>query len=371
MSVHPEPERAWCDLRSRANALGADLASPPAAASARPAWAAAAAARVAAWLADVAAADGGRDAALVTAASDLCAAVAGLTGDAATLPTDSSSLDTFSRTTSKFFIPPHATPSLKLALAASLQLCLPGRARLGLDPGARAEAPGGRRVTSVYFDGPRFPDATARAARVEGATAVRVRWYGDEDEGDDTPPASVFLEVKTRATAAEAAKKQRVRVDTPSLLALVGGAPPPPNAPPLVTALASRLTPPRAPVTRTVASRWAFGAADAASGLRVTLDERVAYTSVSPTLTAGTTAARLCVAVLEVKMARGGEAAPAWVAAVLEAAGATPVSYSKCVGAVAAVCGRSDPQAAVLAATLPAVSAAVAVADRGAGRGGP
>ena len=360
MPVHPEPERAWCDLRSRADALGADLASPPAVTSARPAWADSAAARVAAWLADVAAVDGGRDATLVAAASDLCAAVAGLTGvggDAgAPLP------DTFSRTTYKFFTPPHATPALKLALAARLPLCLPGRARLGVDAGARVGAPAGRRVTSVYFDSPRFPDAAARAARVEGAAAVRVRRYGDEDEGDGgEPPGSVFLEVKTRATATEAATKKRVRLPTSALLALVAGAPPPPDAPPLVTALASRLAPPHAPITRTVASRWAFGAVDAATGLRVTLDERVAYTSVHPsTLTAGPVAARLCVAVLKVKTARGGEA-PAWVAPLLEAAAATPVSYSKFVGAVAAVWGPSDPQAAILASDLPAVSAAVAV----------
>ena len=132
-SVHPEPERAWCDLRARADALGAGLASPPALASARPTCADAAAARVAAWLADVAAVDGGRDAALVAAASGLCASVAGLTGgggDAAGPLPDAAPLDTFSRSTSKFFIRPHAAPALKLALAARLPLCLPGRLRL-------------------------------------------------------------------------------------------------------------------------------------------------------------------------------------------------------------------------------------------------
>jgi SPX domain protein involved in polyphosphate accumulation len=51
-------------------------------------------------------------------------------------------------------------------------------------------------ISSVYFDNPSLDVYASRLERQEGATLIRVRWYGDNG-GDSKEDAELFVERKT------------------------------------------------------------------------------------------------------------------------------------------------------------------------------
>lgn len=360
----PDPP-SWPPLRARAAALGAALAAGPPPAGGAGAWRGALARAVDALSAAVAAADGGRDDRLLVAVCDLRAAVAAKAegeGGAVARPQPPPSLSpppsspsarhqTFDRDTTKFFCAPGAEGRLRLALAARLPLSGAPRARrLGFPRGGAGDALDPA-VNSIYFDDAELTSATARAARADGAAAVRVRWYGGGGGVPRSLPSSIWLERKIHRVPPHRSIKERCALPPAALASMLAGDPPP-SLPPLALELAPRLAA-CAPVLRTTARRTAFGAPG--GNVRVTLDESVEFAGEEGGWRwpprAARAAARSPAAVLEVKLA-ADVAPPSWLAALTsDTSLVTPAKYSKFVAGVAAV--GACPRAAALAASLP------------------
>ena len=69
-------------------------------------------------------------------------------------------------------------------------------------------------ISSVYLDSPGLEVYSSRLARAEGATLIRVRWYGDSG-GDAEPDAELFVERKTHHeswTTDNSVKERCVRI---------------------------------------------------------------------------------------------------------------------------------------------------------------
>ena len=83
------------------------------------------------------------------------------------------------------------------ALVKHLPVLIFGRAA-GFDPAqSQRDVPSDSSlISSVYLDSPGLEVYSSRLARAEGATLIRVRWYGDSG-CDAEPDAELFVERKT------------------------------------------------------------------------------------------------------------------------------------------------------------------------------
>jgi len=114
--------------------------------------------------------------------------------------------DAFERKTAKYWVEPRHVLALKLELAKHLPVLVFETADSEKSDFENTKKKNkntsmrdGGAVTSVYLDSQRGDVYESRLTREQGATLVRVRWYGDDDVDDDdvrnTSP--VFVERKT------------------------------------------------------------------------------------------------------------------------------------------------------------------------------
>ena len=106
--------------------------------------------------------------------------------------------DAFERKTVKYWVEPRHVLALKLELAKHLPVLVFPAEEKSDDVFSKRD---GGAVTSVYLDSKRGDVYDARLTREQGATLVRARWYGDDDDvsmTDDVWNTSpVFVERKT------------------------------------------------------------------------------------------------------------------------------------------------------------------------------
>ena len=117
----------------------------------------------------------------------------------------------FVRATTKYWVRSDDLSAVKLALSRHLPVLVSG------GRSAESGAKDSQLVNSVYLDSPSLELYHGRLAKLPGAVALRLRWYGTGE------PEEVFVERKTHRDAwtGEASVKERFRVppqDVPSLL---------------------------------------------------------------------------------------------------------------------------------------------------------
>lgn len=79
-------------------------------------------------------------------------------------------------------------------------------------------------VTSVYLDAlPDLPSYHERLRREDGASAVRVRWYGDRTPFDPGQPLYVERKVHREALSNEFSTKERAQLAQGEVLAFLEG----------------------------------------------------------------------------------------------------------------------------------------------------
>ena len=100
----------------------------------------------------------------------------------------------FERATTKYWVAPEDVLGVKLTLVRHLPVLIFGRSA-PLD--AAQDVPSDSSlISSVYLDSAALDVYRTRLEREEGATLIRVRWYGDA-AGDSNADAELFVERKT------------------------------------------------------------------------------------------------------------------------------------------------------------------------------
>lgn len=137
----------------------------------------------------------------------------------------------FKRITRKFWVLPHNVFRFKVCVLKHLPILIYGdRQKITeIDPGVLPflSPPSNKdssSISSVYLDAlPHLPIYHGRLRRVDGATAVRVRWYGDRDPGD--PQQQLFVERKTHREAYtnEYSSKERAPLQQQFMAGFLGG----------------------------------------------------------------------------------------------------------------------------------------------------
>ena len=146
--------------------------------------------------------------------------------------------DAFERKTAKYWVEPRHVLALKLELAKHLPVLVfetasqeKSRDFENTKKKNKNTTPrDGGAVTSVYLDSQRGDVYESRLTREQGATLVRVRWYGDDDVDDDdvrnTSP--VFVERKTHheSWSRDGSTKERFALRRNDARAFVDRSPP-------------------------------------------------------------------------------------------------------------------------------------------------
>lgn len=106
--------------------------------------------------------------------------------------------DSFDRKTTKFWVRPEHLLAVKLMICKHVPILLYGK-KQGLNKGnfvdgkLKLDTLDGGTIVSVYFDNPDLEQYHARLNKQEGATLIRIRWYGK----NDVPKSTCFIEQKT------------------------------------------------------------------------------------------------------------------------------------------------------------------------------
>lgn len=141
----------------------------------------------------------------------------------------------FTRVTRKFWIRIHDVMKFKTEVVKHLPVLVYGARRklTSIDPGELPFLPAptdydSSPITSVYIDSlPGLVSYHSRLRRDDGATAVRLRWYGKRDPGD--PDQTIFVERKVHREAVDnpgdGSVKERVGVPQEQIPALLAGLP--------------------------------------------------------------------------------------------------------------------------------------------------
>jgi len=146
--------------------------------------------------------------------------------------------DAFERKTAKYWVEPRHVLALKLELAKHLPVLVFETADSEKSDFENTKKPkkntsmrDGGAVTSVYPDSQRGDVYESRLTREQGATLVRVRWYGDDDDvSDDVRNTSpVFVERKTHheSWSRDGSTKERFALRRNDARAFVDRSPPP------------------------------------------------------------------------------------------------------------------------------------------------
>ena len=140
----------------------------------------------------------------------------------------------FTRTTRKFWLRPADVCRFKVEVLKHLPVLVYGRLQklTEVDPkelpflAAPTESDSGD-ITSIYLDSlPDLESYHTRLAREDGATAVRLRWYGSRTADD--PCQKIFVEKKVHrdfATTAEKSVKERAVLSQQQVAAFLAGQP--------------------------------------------------------------------------------------------------------------------------------------------------
>lgn len=147
----------------------------------------------------------------------------------------------FARKTDKFWVDPSQLMRFKTAVARHLPILVFGRPAVStpeqlLQAAADAEAAAAAdalprsesKISSVYYDNPdQLVAYHARLARDDGASVVRIRWYGERVEGNTEQPLFVERKVHREAWSGEKSVKERTAIAQGMVGAYVQGVVPP------------------------------------------------------------------------------------------------------------------------------------------------
>ncbi|KFM23559.1 Vacuolar transporter chaperone 4 [Auxenochlorella protothecoides] len=191
----------------------------------------------------------------------------------------------FTRVTRKFWMRACDAPAFKAEVIKHLPVLIYGdRAKFTEgDVEARrclagaAHVADAAAVTSVYFDNPEeLPVYHARLRRADGATAVRLRWYGERAAA--SPDQEIFVEEKVHRESwtDHFSSKERARLVQGEVAAFlagqdVGGSRPAEDAALLARVQAFLAREAQGPFLRTTYQRTAFQASDSAA-VRISMD---------------------------------------------------------------------------------------------------
>ncbi|KAL6780753.1 hypothetical protein ACKKBF_B11890 [Auxenochlorella protothecoides x Auxenochlorella symbiontica] len=191
----------------------------------------------------------------------------------------------FTRVTRKFWMRACDAPAFKAEVIKHLPVLIYGdRAKFTEgDVEARrclagaAHVADAAAVTSVYFDNPEeLPVYHARLRRADGATAVRLRWYGERAAA--SPDQEIFVEEKVHRESwtDHFSSKERARLAQGEVAAFlagqdVGGSRPAEDAALLARVQAFLAREAQEPFLRTTYQRTAFQASDSAA-VRISMD---------------------------------------------------------------------------------------------------
>ena len=235
--------------------------------------------------------------------------------------------NTFERRTIKYWVHPRDVVPLQLEIMKRLPILEFDDGSDGSDASEK-NARDMSLITSVYLDNSSFDAYHTRLLREQGATLVRCRWYGSF-----TPDETVFVERKTHheSWSGQSSVKERCKIAREDVIALVDGN----------TKNASLQNAFRkhslarevfdreikfkkaSPVLMTRYRRTAFQHSDN-NHIRISLDSSLRWCEVSGSCDdiissppADELATDFMHAILEVKLAGGGEDAPDWIEEVL------------------------------------------------------